>query len=543
MDREYKTIREIKERGEAAVGKMIRELVTQENVYKWYASPRNKGWLGNAVEKDWFGLANNSRPEADFNNLGVELKCAGLKFFKKENSWGAKERLVLNIFDFNEEYKNNFQNSSFLKKSKLVELMLYKYNPVDYFQFEEKEYPTYPDFLMTHSILFNLNDLLDDDWAIIENDWNFIMDMIRQGRAEDISEGMTQYLGAVTKGSKTAENQTTQPFSDKKAHRRAFSLRPAYMKEITKRIVQGELKSSITYAAYQNDYPELHKKIDAKQIDIQEHIIKDLSELKHKTFEQIILDQFKPFYNMDKKVLAEKFGVRIKKENDKASSRLIAKKMFNLKGDLEETEEFKKAGIAVKTITVKSNQRKKASENRLTTQGFKLQSDVSFIKDISNLDWEDTRVYDYLSTTKFLLVVYEETPEGEIFKGAKFWYMPEDELMGTVKKTWDTIKQTLINGVELTFKCVKESASNKKGYKIENNLPSQVSGPQILHIRPSADESDYHESKNSDWLPCPAIWKNRPEDMKDILTDNYMVKQALWLNKNYMYHQVKEFFE
>lgn len=313
MDREYKTIREIKERGEAAVGKKIKELVTQENVDKWYASPRNKGWLGNAVEKDWFGLVNNSRPEADFNNLGVELKCAGLKFFKKENSWGAKERLVLNIFDFNEEYKRDFQNSSFLKKSNLVELMLYKYNPVNFFQFEGKEYPTYPDFLMTHSILFNLKDLLDDDWAIIENDWKIIMDMIIQGRAEDISEGMTQYLGAVTKGSKTANNQTTQPFSDKKAHRRAFSLRPTYMKEITKRIVQNELKSSITYDSYQNDYPELHEKSGPKQTANQEHVIKDLSELKHKTFEQIILDRFKPFYNIDKKVLAEKFGVRIKK--------------------------------------------------------------------------------------------------------------------------------------------------------------------------------------------------------------------------------------
>ena len=315
------------------------------------------------------------------------------------------------------------------------------------------------------------------------------------------------------------------------------------MKEITKRIVQGELKSSITYASYQNDYPELHKEIDSKQIGTQEHVIKDLSELKHITFEQIIINQFKPFYNMDKKDLAEKFGVRIKTKNDKASSRLIAQKMFNLKGDLEETDEFKKAGIAVKIVTVESNQRKKTTEKRITTEGFKLESDVSFINDICNLDWEDTRVYDYLSTTKFLLVVYEETSEGEIFKGVKFWYMPEDELMGTVKKTWETIKQILINGVELTFKRVKKSAANKKGYKIENNLPSQVSGPQILHIRPSADESDYHESQNSDRLPSPAIWKNRPEEMKDILTDNYMVKQAFWLNKNYMYQQVKEFFE
>ncbi|MDX8289128.1 MutH/Sau3AI family endonuclease [Metabacillus indicus] len=543
MDREYKTIREIKERGEAAVGRRIRDLVTKESVYKWCASPKNKGWLGNAVEKDWFGLSNNNRPEADFKNLGVELKCTGLKYSKKHKSWLAKERLVLNIFDFDEEYKSDFQNSSFLKKSNLIELMLYKYDSVAFFRFQGKDYPSYPDFLMTHSILLNLNDLLAEDLAIIEDDWNIIMRLIRDGRAEDISEGMTQYLGAVTKGSKTDKNYTTQPFSDEEAHQRAFSLKTTYMREITKRIVQGELMSSITYASYQKDYPELHEKIESKQSGFQERVISDLSELEHTTFEQIILNQFKPFYNMDKKVLAEKFGVTIKEQNDKASSRLIAQRMFNLKGDLEETDEFKKAGIAVKTVTVKSNQRKKTSEKRLTTEAFKLEADVSFINDITNLDWEETQVYDYLSTTKFLLVVYEELPEGQVFKGAKFWYMPKNVLMSTVKKTWEKIKQTLNDGVELTYKTVQKSAANKKGYKIENNLPSQLSGPHILHIRPSAKESDYLESKNSDRLPSPADWKQRPDDMKDILTDNYMVRQAFWLNKDYMYQQVKEFFE
>ena len=118
MDRQYKTIREIKERGDNAIGKPIKDLVTKKNVEKWYDSPKNKGWLGNAIEKDWFGLENNNRPEADFSELGVELKCSGLKFFKKENAWGVKQRLALNIFDFNEEYKREFKNSSFLEKSK-----------------------------------------------------------------------------------------------------------------------------------------------------------------------------------------------------------------------------------------------------------------------------------------------------------------------------------------------------------------------------------------------------------------------------------------
>lgn len=539
MEKEYQTVREIKERGEAAVGKKIRELVSQESVDSWYNNPKNKGWLGNVIEKDWFGLENNSRPEADFEKLGVELKCAGLKFFQRESFWAAKERLVLNIFDYNEEYKKDFLNSSFLMKSNLIELLLYKYDPINYYNFEGKDYPIYPDFIVSDSILLNLNDLLEEDWEIIRNDWELIMKMIRQGRADEISEGMTQYLGAVTKGGKTEKNLTSQPFSDKKAHRRAFSLKPSYMKEITRRIVNKHLTSSITYNSYVNDYPEVHEQSCGMQYDNREHVLTDLSELHSKTFEEIILNRLKPYYGMDKKNLANRFGVNIPTKNDKSSSRLIAQKMFDLQNDLEETDEFKKAGIALKIVTVKSNQRKKKPEKRLTTEGFKLESDISFAKDICDLEWEDTRVYDYLSTTKFLLFVYEETSKGEVFKGAKFWYMPEEDLFKTVRETWEVVKKTLIEGVELTYTPV----NSKKGFVVKNNLPSKSNDPGVLHIRPSAKVSEYYEGKNSSRLPTPARWENRPKDMEEVLTNNYMVKQAFWLNKNYMYQQVKEFFE
>lgn len=539
MNKEYKSVREIKEHGEAAIGKRIRELVSKESVNSWYVNPKNKGWIGNSIEKDWFGLENNSRPEADFDTLGVELKCAGLKFFKRDGFWAAKERLVLNIFDYDEEYKKDFQTSSFLKKSNLIKLVLYKYDPIEYYSFEGKEYPIYPDFIVSDSILFNLYDLMEEDLDIIRNDWELIMNMIREGRADEISEGMTQYLGAVTKGGKTEKNLTSQPFSDKRAHRRAFSLKPSYMKEITRRIVNRQLTSSTTYDSYVIDYPELHEQSFDTQYDTREHIITNPSELHTKTFEEIILNRLKPYHGMNKKILGEEFGVNIPAKNDKASSRLIAQKMFNLQNDLEETDEFKKAGIVLKIITVKSNQRKKESKKRLTTEGFKLESDISFIKDICDLEWEDTRVYDYLSTTKFLLFIYEETSKGEIFKGAKFWYMPEEDLVKRVSETWRTVKKILIEGVELTYKPV----NNKKGFVVINNLPSNSNNTGVLHIRPSAEKSEYFEGKNSSRLPTPARWKNRPENMENVLTNDYMVKQAFWLNKNYMYQQVKEYFE
>ncbi|WP_074036119.1 MutH/Sau3AI family endonuclease [Exiguobacterium profundum] len=539
MNKEYKSVREIKEHGEAAIGKRIRELVSKESVNSWYVNPKNKGWIGNSIEKDWFGLENNSRPEADFDTLGVELKCAGLKFFKRDGFWAANERLVLNIFDYDEKNKKDFQTSSFLKKSNLIKLVLYKYDPIEYYSFEGKEYPIYPDFIVSDSILFNLYDLMEEDLDIIRNDWELIMNMIREGRADEISEGMTQYLGAVTKGGKKKKNLTSQPFSDKRAHRRAFSLKPSYMKEITRRIVNRQLTSSTTYDSYVIDYPELHEQSFDTQYDTREHIITNPSELHTKTFEEIILNRLKPYHGMNKKILGEEFGVNIPAKNDKASSRLITQKMFNLQNDLEETDEFKKAGIVLKIITVKSNKRKKESKKRLTTEGFKLESDISFIKDICDLEWEDTRVYDYLSTTKFLLFIYEETSKGEIFKGAKFWYMPEEDLVKRVSETWRKKKKILIEGVELTYKPV----NNKKGFVVINNLPSNSNNTGVLHIRPSAEKSEYFEGKNSSRLPTPARWKNRPENMENVLTNDYMVKQAFWLNKNYMYQQVKEYFE
>lgn len=548
MTKKYKTIREVKERGDQAVGKSIKDLVTSENVENWYLSPKNKGWLGRAIEKDWFGLENNNISGADFKNLGVELKSTGLKFFKREKIWAAKERLVLNVFDFDKEYKKDFYNSTFYQKSNLIQLLLYKYEPTSYFDFQGKRYPTYPDFLITHSILFNLKDLPKKDLAIIENDWNFIKNMIIQGKAEHISESMTEYLGAVTKGGKKIENQVSQPFSEVKAHQRAFSLKPAYMKEITRQILNGEIKNSTSYQSYTLDYPEFYDLQRYQSTITRENIINDIQILKQKSFEEIILNKIEPFHGRTKVDLAKELGISIKKVNDKASSRLIAQKIFNLENDLEETEEFNKAGISLKILTVDSKQLRKESENRVTKEAFKLESHVDFIEGITNLNWEDSRVFEYLSTTKFLIVVFEKTSEGDVLKGSKFWYMPEDDLE-IVRKTWELIKNTLMDGLDLTYKKIqvkkkdKKNKKNKKDFKVLNNLPSQSRGPNILHIRPSAGESHYYKSTNSSKLPSPSTWTDRPSQLKNQLTDFYMVKQAFWLNKDYMYQQIKDLFE
>src|SRR5699024_12340406 len=102
--------------------------------------------------------------------------------------------------------------------------------------------------------------------------------------------------------------------------------------------------------------------------------------------------------------------------------------MLYLNSDIDNSDEFRKAGISVKTVTIDSKQLKKPSNKRKTTEPFKLQNYFNF-QDIVEVDWEDSDLCEYLNSAKFLLVIFEETYNyEELFKGVKFWRMPSSYL-------------------------------------------------------------------------------------------------------------------
>lgn len=517
MTMEWNSITEVHAHAKKAVNKKLKEIVKPETVFHY--NYKNKGWVGNSIESDWFGIPNNSRKEADFPNLNLELKVTPIR--KTRKGWSAKERLVLNIFDFHDEYKRKFNNASFLEKANLMELMYYEFI---------KDTPA-PEFYIKAATLFNLHSIPEKDKLIIEQDWNLIVNKIKEGKAEDLSDRLTKYLGATTKGGKTKNNMTTQPFSDTKAHRRSFTLKGSYMTELARKIMSGHYKEDFEVL----NQGELVAETSSTYLT-PESIIKDVEQLKEKTFEEIIIEQFKPFIGMHKKELGKRFNVNVPKKNDKASTPVLARKMLNLKMDIQDTDEFRKAGIAVKVVTVNSNQLNKPLNKRKTTEGFKLQNDFNF-EEVIKTDWEDTDLYEYLSFSQFLLVIFEETPGEEVFKGVKFWGMPSQDLNGLVYETWKNTINILKEGVKLKY----VTQNTEKGYRIENNLPA-MSDDTILHVRPTPSKSSYKNNNNSHRLPTQSIWVNRPTNMKHILTDYYMTKQAFWLNPTYMYKQISRFF-
>src|SRR5699024_12584602 len=94
-----------------------------------------------------------------------------------------------------------------------------------------------PEYFIKAATLFDLHNLPREDLLIIEQDWNVIVEKIKEGKAEELSDSLNKYLGATTKGSKTEKNMKAQPLSDQKAHRRVITLKATYMSHVERSIM------------------------------------------------------------------------------------------------------------------------------------------------------------------------------------------------------------------------------------------------------------------------------------------------------------------
>jgi DNA mismatch repair protein MutH len=119
-----KELKNIYDIGRSAIGKTIRMLsnnqITEDVKYK--------GQIGNIIQEHLYGIKPNSKPSADFEELDVELKVIPV-MPNKNRLFRAKERLVLNMIDFNKVSKESFHNSSFLAKNKIMQILIYEHNP------------------------------------------------------------------------------------------------------------------------------------------------------------------------------------------------------------------------------------------------------------------------------------------------------------------------------------------------------------------------------------------------------------------------------
>ena len=375
----YKTEKELLFKSKEVIGKSFKEIDINNRL-----NAGNKGNLGQIIEESHFGYEINSNNEADFKELGIELKVTPFKR-NKNKTLSAKERLVLNIINYMEEVNYDFETSSFWRKNQKLLLMFYEWLPT----IDRRDYK------IVESIIYNFP---EEDLEVIKKDWELIVGKIRAGEAHLLSEGDTNYLGACTKGVNKSSVRK-QPFSDEPAKQRAFSLKQGYMSAIVREYITDEKLQNFA----------------------------SKSQLKEKTIEQLLYDKFAAYVGLTVEEIASKLNVEINVTNKSSVANLIST-LLGVKGTrLDKIAEFAKANIQFKTVRLQPNGIPKEHMSFVN---------IDF-KEVVKEDWETSYINDYFTNTQILFVVFQfDKNNNLIFKGIKLWHLPYLILESKLYEFW-----------------------------------------------------------------------------------------------------------
>lgn len=382
----------------------------------------HKGGLGHIIEESFFGYTINSNKEADFKELGIELKVTPIKL-NKNGSLSAKERLVLNIINYMEEYQQTFYTSSFWQKNEKLLLFFYLW----------QDKTDSLDFTITKTYLHTFS---EEDLLIIQNDWKIITTKIKNGEAHLLSEGDTSYLGAATKGA-NASTLREQPNSPLLAKQRAYSLKASYMTTLVRTLVDPSQLTKFT--------------------------TKD--QLKRLSLPEILQNKFKPLQGMKLEDIATTYDIKL--SNAKSRVPQLVSGVLGIKGTkLENIEEFAKANYRFKTIRLEQNGSMK--EHMSFPQ-------IDF-NEWYHTPFEDSSLFEMFEATTWVFVIFAKDESEQLyFKDLVLWHMPKQLIDTTLRDFYDTTQQILHNGVSVT--------PTKRGNR--NNLPNaKFNG--VCHIRPKA---------------------------------------------------------
>lgn len=420
-----------------------------------------KGRLGQMVEHYFFQYQPNSDPTADFREAGTELKCTPLKMLANK-VLQIKERLVCTMIDYSEDPKFSFRESHVYQKCACMLILMYLHQsnvPVQQLKF-------------IYSVLWEIP---QKDLLIMEQDYDKIIEKIRSGKAHELSEGDTTYLGACRKGQKGDSEQFYSlpdgTMAAIPAPKRAFSLKTQYMRTILDFIENyGEPAGCNTKGFVKGFQPGLVTE----------------EELQTNTLEDILLQRFNAYLGKSYSELCREFGLEESAAKNKYA--LIANAILTLNKtrgeDVQESEEFKKSGIKIKTIRLKKSGR--------PTEAMSFEN-INYQEILSEDSWYESRLYD-LFTSRFLFIVFKdsdasEVPDYRLFK-AFFWTMPYNDLKDA-EKYWESIRKSVIlNKIDSTH-----------FYRESQNLK--------FHVRPKArNAQDLAVNPHGGLCPKYCYWFN-----------------------------------
>ena len=443
-------------------GKTFKE-IDSEGLLENATLRQQKGLLGHVVETGFYKYPRNNDSKADFEELNIELKVTG--YVKNKNgSLRAKERLVLSKINFNEIVNETFESSHLFGKCEKMLIIWYEYD-------KEKEVK---DFIITDFQLYDMS----NDFEIFNNDFEIIKSKVQNGKAHELSEGDTSYLGACTKA-RTSQDRTTQPFSDILSKPRAFSLKNAYMTGILRENYENttliKINSSndpIEQITSKIDNKNNLKQIATKIIEEKSTIQTTIQNIKFpqnnmKTVEEYVRSKLNPYFGKTQiEILEELTGKKYTEKIPKHISKQISDILIGKDEELPQKDDlFAKTNFIIKNLPIQKNG--KARER----MSFKTIS-LSDFED----EWEDSYWKNYFEETTLITICYQE------INGSKNGY----RVLKDVQKI--TFNDDDLNSFKETYNQIKLAIEKEN----VNLLPTSTNGfkNQLLEIAPKGVKGD-----------------------------------------------------
>ena len=373
-------------------------------------SSGGKGMLGNAIEAGHFYYLPNSSSEPDLE--WAELKCTGL-LRDGDLGYRAKERLVICMINYGGDpdskipcvVEETAETSHAFKKLLSMILVFYDYAKVEG-----------PDQMLDLPIrLVDAWKPSSEEVILFKRDWEVIQGYVKEGRAHELSEGLTPLLGACTKSS-DSKMRVKQRFGEFEAKPRAFALKQAFVTEIFR-----SLHSRTITEAVEDSPADFKNEPMNKSHSLERRISRDMNEYSGSTIEEIC----------EELPLTGEFGGKSgnSRRMNKFANKIATGFQFH---KITQLPEFLKSGLTVKVVRIKENgQAAEAVSFPAFDYGEVAAEGV----------WEDSSLYQDL-VKRFLFIFLRDHGEDEPlrFDKAVFWSMPENDLDLTEPVWKDTVR-------------------------------------------------------------------------------------------------------
>ncbi|MDC1447665.1 MutH/Sau3AI family endonuclease [Candidatus Thioglobus sp.] len=426
----------IMERARMLKGKTLGFVSDNSPYEKDLIKKTNKGKVGNFIEKHWFGIPNNSRPEPDFAEAGIELKVCSINKNKGRTvKWNQKICSINYVTLHDEEWISSHTK---LKINKVLFV---------YYLSDDADNPWSSQIVLD----VDLWELKSNEELIVP-EWESARNKVRKGLAHKLTISGCKYLGANTSGTSKLVPQPVTKYQ-KLAKERSFY--------------------------FQRSFVDIHW----QEVRKSESVIESLSLSSSDNYESDILNAISHYEGKTMGEIANIFNTII--PGGKAAVPSIIKLAIGFKSVKSKIKEFEQLGILVKTFPVR-------------TSDMRPWEAVSFpaikIKEFTKEDWDESTLLSQIGKILFVPFSAEKSDikakDKKLYK--PFFWSPNSDEITLIKHEWETYKAQASKKLNI----FKKPGKYKKGYKeIITNL-SNESETKIIHIRPHGRDSDDRDEDN-----------------------------------------------